>query len=219
MSRRDSEPEPTSAPPRRPRKPGHVRREQVLAAARVEFTTTGFAGTTIRQIAAAADVNDAMLYRLFATKEQLFEESVAAPLERAIRASAVPVSEYAGVRRVSERFMADLMRSMREVTPLLTAVLSDYERGSHFYRERFQPALSDLTSVAETNLELWEHRQFDPQLLIRVAIGICWFLALDERFGDRPALDAEVLGPELLSVIFDGLRAREDSDGGQPGAD
>ncbi len=151
-----------------------------------------------------------MIYRLFATKEQLFEESVAAPLERAIRASATPVREYADVRRVSERFMCDLVTSMREVTPLLTAVLSDQERGGHFYRERFQPALAELREVTEANLSRWDHRPFDPELLVRVAVGICWFLVLDERFGDRPLLDAEVLGPELLQIIFDGLRERID---------
>src|SRR5438067_6956042 len=127
--------------PRRQRRPSAERREDVLAAARSEFVKSGYAGATVREIAAAADVNDAMLYRFFSTKEQLFEEAIAGPLEEAITNAFRAAPGDAEVREVSEDFVRDLLEAMRDIAPLLTVVLGDAERGTHFYRERFEPAL------------------------------------------------------------------------------
>jgi AcrR family transcriptional regulator len=103
---------------RRPRRPSTERREDVLAAARSEFVKSGYAGATVREI--AADVNDAMLYRFFPTKEQLFEEAIAAPLEEAITNAFRPAPSDAEVRKVSEDFVRDLLEAMRDIAPLLT---------------------------------------------------------------------------------------------------
>jgi AcrR family transcriptional regulator len=47
-------------------------RATILAAAREAFAVRGFARTTIRQVAAAADVDQALVLHYFTTKEQLF---------------------------------------------------------------------------------------------------------------------------------------------------
>ena len=71
----------TEPPARRPRESAARRREQILAAARRLFAERGFHGTTTRDLATAADVNDALLYRYFANKQEilaaLVDEAVA----------------------------------------------------------------------------------------------------------------------------------------------
>jgi AcrR family transcriptional regulator len=44
----------------------------ILAAAREQFATTGFAGTTIRSVATAADIDPSMVMRYFGSKDRLF---------------------------------------------------------------------------------------------------------------------------------------------------
>jgi AcrR family transcriptional regulator len=193
---------------RRPRRPSTERREDVLAAARSEFVKSGYAGATVREIAAAADVNDAMLYRFFPTKEQLFEEAIAAPLEEAITNAFRPAPSDAEVRKVSEDFVRDLLEAMRDIAPLLTVVLGDAERGTHFYRERFEPALARLRESIDANLGKWAHRDFDPELAMLAVCGMCWFIALHDRFSSKPTPDPKDIAPELLAIIWDGLRSR-----------
>jgi TetR/AcrR family transcriptional regulator len=48
------------------------RRRHILESAVRLFAAKGFSGTTTKEIAAAADVNEAIIFRHFATKEQLY---------------------------------------------------------------------------------------------------------------------------------------------------
>lgn len=51
-------------------------RDLILDAAELLFATRGFSATTIKQIAAAADVNSALLYYYFENKETLYRETL-----------------------------------------------------------------------------------------------------------------------------------------------
>jgi AcrR family transcriptional regulator len=60
-----------SASVRRPRRPAAERQRQILAAARTLFAERGFHATTTRDLAAAADINDALIYRYFPDKHAI----------------------------------------------------------------------------------------------------------------------------------------------------
>lgn len=68
---------PSQSPPsqspagRRPRRPAAERRRQILDAARTLFAERGFDATTTRDLAAAADINDALIYRYFPDKHAI----------------------------------------------------------------------------------------------------------------------------------------------------
>jgi AcrR family transcriptional regulator len=65
---------------RRPRRPAAERQQQILAAARTLFAERGFHATTTRDLAAAADINDALIYRYFPDKQAI----LAALIDQAI---------------------------------------------------------------------------------------------------------------------------------------
>ena len=80
------------------RRPGDSRtRDAILAAARDEFARLGFDRATIRRIAAAADVDPALVLHYFSSKEKLF----AAALQ-------IPVEPGAVLRRVMAHDTADM---------------------------------------------------------------------------------------------------------------
>jgi AcrR family transcriptional regulator len=56
---------------RRPRRPAAERQRQILAAARTLFAERGFHATTTRDLAVAADINDALIYRYFPDKQAI----------------------------------------------------------------------------------------------------------------------------------------------------
>src|SRR4051812_30308135 len=64
---------PTPPGTHHPRMPAEDRRRQLLETAIDLFSQKGFAGTTTREIAAAAGVNEAIIFRHFATKQELYK--------------------------------------------------------------------------------------------------------------------------------------------------
>ncbi|MDV6271229.1 TetR/AcrR family transcriptional regulator [Rhodococcus globerulus] len=60
------------------------RREQVLAAALIVFATFGYRKTSMDAVARAADISRPGLYFLFASKEELFRETMQQELGRAL---------------------------------------------------------------------------------------------------------------------------------------
>jgi AcrR family transcriptional regulator len=68
----------------RPRVSNEIRRESILAAARTVFIEYGLGGARTRLIAREAGVTEALLYRHFVSKAELFECSVLEPLETLI---------------------------------------------------------------------------------------------------------------------------------------
>lgn len=91
-------------PGRTGRRPGSPdTRQKILDAARDTFTELGFAGASIRKIAAAAGVDGALIHHYFGSKDKLFLASIAVPeeLPQLIgRVGAGPVDGL-GVRLVS----------------------------------------------------------------------------------------------------------------------
>ena len=73
-----------AAAPRR-RLTAEARKSSILAAARRAFTDTGdMNGTTIKLIAGRSGISEAVIYRHFESKDQLFYEAVVEPLKRAV---------------------------------------------------------------------------------------------------------------------------------------
>jgi len=63
------------------RRPGQTQtREDILAAARKQFGERGYAGATIRGIAAEAGVNPALVHHFFGTKDQVFIAALNIPI-------------------------------------------------------------------------------------------------------------------------------------------
>jgi AcrR family transcriptional regulator len=79
-------------------------RHALLVAAREQIAEHGFSGTSTRDVAAAAGVNQALVYRYFGSKEKLFAEAVGADAP----ADVMPASTIAGAP------LADLPRILLE---------------------------------------------------------------------------------------------------------
>jgi AcrR family transcriptional regulator len=75
-------------------------RAEVLLAARRQFATKGYRGATIRGIAAAAEVDPALVHHYFGTKRQLFVAAVEFPIDPAqvVAAAAAGTPDGVGER-------------------------------------------------------------------------------------------------------------------------
>jgi AcrR family transcriptional regulator len=108
--------EPPPAPTARPGRPGRWRsgaqsRQRILEAARKLFREHGYAGTTVRAVAAEAEVDPAMVFYFFGTKQGLFGAAIEMPdhLPRAIEAIFA-----GGLDGIGDRLVRTLLQNMDE---------------------------------------------------------------------------------------------------------
>ena len=105
-----------------PRDERGVLSARILTAAREAFAETGWAGTTMRAVARAADVDPALVYHYFGSKEGLLEAATNPPprwLENVAKTWTTPVAELgSALLRLMLGAWAD-----DEVGPVLRAVL------------------------------------------------------------------------------------------------
>ena len=105
-----------------PRDERGVLSARILSAARDEFAQYGWAGTTIRAVARAADVDPALVYHYFGSKEALLDAATDPPqrwLEAVARTWTTPVGQLGAalLRLMLGAWIDD------EIGPVLRAVL------------------------------------------------------------------------------------------------
>jgi len=192
------------------------RRAEIVESAKVVFLRSGLAGARVRDLAAAAGVNEALLYHYFSSKEELFDAAIAQPLQEAVAATsskAVPPYDSGGevMREHTEAFIYDLLVAMETVGPQLGLVLfGEHETGQKYWRELIKPALDQIYAVAQRNVPIWHHRDYDPNLAVDTIFGATFFLAVQQRFaGDRPR-DHRTTARKLCTLLFEGMSAPGD---------
>lgn len=194
-----------------PRLTADQRRHQILAVARSEFLTKGFAGARMQSVADAAGVNNALIYKHFDSKETLFEEAIMAPVHELLsdRIEAVRTlpSDPGGIpqRESTREFLAALMQMFVESVGELGVILfGDQERAHRFYGERIRPLIDAAIEVTRLNLDRWEHHDFNVEIATQTLFGTAFWLALDRsmrRSGDD--LDSQV--DALINLVFEGI--------------
>lgn len=196
-----------------PRLTAEQRRSQILDVARAEFLTKGFSGARIQSVADAAEVNSALIYKHFDSKEKLFEEAIMAPvhdlLDARIEAVRVLPSDPGGAaqRESSRDFLGALLQMFVESVGALGVILfGDHDHARRFYTEHIRPLIDAAVDATSLNLDRWEHREFDVEMAVQSMFGTAFWLALDRSMrggsGDfGPQIDA------LIDITFEGINA------------
>ncbi len=183
--------EKVSGPPTGRRLTAEARKNSILRAARRAFSETGdMNGTTMRAIAERGGISEGVIYRHFASKDQLFFEAVVAPLEEA-------VDELVAAARVVDRdepltsdrqlqtlegLYRQLSSTLEEVLPLLGLVLfGDPKVAQRFYRENFAPAMDRLAKAWRDVEDRHGYASESSDVSARAVMGIALVLALESH--------------------------------------
>lgn len=218
----------------KPPRPGKTRvssserRESILAAARTIFIRQGFSGARTKDIAAEAGINEALIYRHFESKNELFDSAVIEPLERwmstyrhigeAIPRTAKSEDRLALLQRTTIEFMHEIER----VLPLLgIALFASEGHGGEFYRKRLAPLIERWAE--RTRLSIAPDArgaELDPRFLAMTGLGISIFMAADAYFRGEPFdyVKAGVDLARLMLPVFEPAAPPKKSAGPKPGA-
>lgn len=173
------------------RVPGKTRRKQILAAATQLFSRRGFDGTTTREIARAVGINEAIIFRHFTSKEELYwvvvsEQTTvrAERLHRHLRSSARTSN---AVNNLAEILLNKGHGDGAFVRLVLFSALRKDDLSQRFVRNCLCPSLDLISDY------------------IRAGTKQGWLRDIDPVIGAR-AFVAMVAGQNLMQELFPGAR-------------
>jgi TetR/AcrR family transcriptional regulator len=199
---------------------GVERRQHFIDAALRLFSSSGFRGTSTRKIAEAAGVSEALLFRHFPSKADLY----AAILQQKARESGF-ARQFVTLRRLARR--AD---DWALVQYLVRAILASYARDPDFERLMLyaaleghelattsrqlfgQPAFALLRDYVVQRQQAGVFRQGDPASLVFALVALPAYFSMAHRLlGMQLALPSDRTGADLFTrTVLDGVRVHAD---------
>ena len=191
------------------------RRQQILDVATELFAAQGFQGTTTRQIAERSRVTEALIFRHFPGKEELYW----AVIERKIRAAG-PADrmrknlESAGddLQVLSTVAAEILERRAKDQTLsrlLLYTALENHRLSHRFFRIYVAECYEVLAEYVEKRIAEGRFRPMDPLLAARSFLGMVIYHSwVQELFGGKRYQDFSVqqVSDTVARLWLDGMR-------------
>ena len=168
------------------------RRRQIIQVAMELFAKQGFQGTTTRQIAESARVNEAILFRHFPHKEDLYwavleskcqGARVRRELRNILRDSKSAEETLAAVAEsILRRNMEDPTRSRL----FLFSALENHKLSHRFFQTHFVQYYDLVAAYIRKQIRRGEFRPMDARLAARSFLGmVAHHLQIQELFGDK----------------------------------
>jgi AcrR family transcriptional regulator len=196
---------------------GEERRSQILAVAVSLFSERGFRGTTTKEIAQAAGVSEAMVFRHFATKKELY----AAILDHKSCADDRFQPEQMAAEAIKRKDDRAVFESLalgaltyHERDPefqrlLLYSALEKHELAEMFFNEFVRRVYQFLGSYIRERQRDGALIDIDPAIVIRCFIGMVMHQSLNNNLWD-PArrllnISNESAAKEFTNILLNGI--------------
>ena len=173
------------------RLPAARRKEQILEVAASLFARRGFQGTTTRQIADAAAVNEAIVFRHFRSKEALYwgvldsmcrKRRSPDVFEQRLKKSASAREMFAGVAR-------DILNRQDDPTfsrLLFFSALENHRLSQRVFRTYIAGRYEMLAAHIRERIKKGEFREVDPLLAARGFLGmVVYHFLIQNLFGAK----------------------------------
>jgi AcrR family transcriptional regulator len=172
---------------------GEARRMQLLGVAVSLFSQRGFSGTTTREIAQAAGVSEAMVFRHFATKEELYSAILD---HKACVGSAIDPREVVreAVLQKNDRAVFEGLAyhalERHDCDPefhrlLLHAALEEHELAAMFWERNVRPLYEFLGAYIRQRQDDGAMVEIDPLVVVRAFVGMVIHHSLNNTLWDQ----------------------------------
>src|SRR5438105_2619903 len=190
------------------------RREQILNVATRLFARQGFQGTTTKQISERAKVNEAIIFRHFSSKDELYwaviERKInsAAPSER-LRERLDPSMEDSEVfSRVAAEILDRRAKDQTLSRLLLFSVLENHRLSHRFLRTYAAGYYDLLAEFIRQRIAAGCFRDVDPLLAARGFLGMVIYHSwVQELFGGKRSqkFDVQQVSRTLADIWLEGM--------------
>jgi AcrR family transcriptional regulator len=190
------------------------RRHQILEAATELFAKQGFEGTTTRQIADKAKVNEAIIFRHFPSKEELYWEVIKhkCDTENGIGRMRELLDTGGGQQEIFAAIAEDFLRR-READPglsrlLLFSALESHSLSNRFYQMHIAASHEMLTDYIRQQIAAGKFRCVDPLLAARGFFGLIVYHSLiQDLFGGKKyhSFDVKKVSRIIAEMWLEGM--------------
>src|SRR3984957_4197775 len=194
------------------------RPKEILEAAFAEFSRSGYAATTLDQVADRAGVTKGTIYVYFESKEHLFismvREGTKEALDTVQDMSALQEGSTADLLRAQFSFIYQHIvedRCRREVVRMLIAEASRFPAlADRYHEEIHRPCMELLKQAIQRGVDRGEIRSSavtDCPLVIIAPIALVdmWMMMFDDRY----PLDLKTYFDAHLELVLNGLLAKQ----------
>jgi AcrR family transcriptional regulator len=197
-----------------PRRSAEDRRQQILEAATALFARQGFGGTTTRQVAEGAHVNEAIIFRHFPTKEDLYWAVLEHKCEEGqgkkivtehLARNAPPEELFAGIARA---FFRARQQDSTLGRLLLFSALEHHKLSQRIFRKHIADLYEALAQYIREQIRVGKFRDVDPLLAARGFWGmVVYHVLIQELFGAKryQAFDVDEASRTLADVWLKGM--------------
>jgi AcrR family transcriptional regulator len=188
------------------------KRQEILAAAARVFASNGYAGTTVRQVAEAAEVAEGTLYNYFAGKREILRaisQETETPME-AVLSNAAAIHDRAGLLSLVEQALEVPVARLSFLRVVMSEAWVDDAILQEFAAARLARIHRSLTTLIADRIAGGLFRPVDPALTAQLVIGMFGALILPAVRGTGQPLDPDrrsAAAQAIVGLLMDGLRA------------
>jgi AcrR family transcriptional regulator len=199
---------------------GEERRDQILGVAVSLFSNRGFRGTTTKEIAQAAGVSEAMVFRHFATKEELY----AAILDHKACAGSgsfePKVTAADAIKRKDDRGVFESLAlgalNHHDKDPefqrlLLYSALEKHKLAEMFFDEFVRQVYEFLGAYLRERQREGALIEIDPAIVVRCFIGMVMHHSLNNNLWDPKHrllnISNEAAAKHFTNILLNGITA------------
>ena len=196
------------------------RREQILEVATGLFAQQGFQGTTTKVIAEKSGVTEALIFRHFASKEELYwavierKINCAAPLERLVESLEAGGDDLEVLSRVALEVLERRAKDQTLSRLLLYSALEKHELSERFFRNYIANYFEVLARFVRQGIAAGRFRDIDPLLAARGFLGMVVYHSwMQELYRGKEVqdFDLHIVSRTLARIWLQGVQSEKKS--------
>jgi len=192
------------------------RRQQILDVAFGLFARKGYEGATTREIAEEAGINEALLFRHFSSKENLYWTMIEEVCQARGRRERIQAlldgggTDFAVFQGIARDVLARTPRD-RQLTRLLWfTALENHELSARFFRTFIADYYEAFASYIRKRIRLGAFRKADPLVAARGFLGmVAYHFLIQELFSGEQyqKFDPDEVADTLAGIWLAGMQA------------
>ena len=205
---------------------GDERREQILRSAVELFSRKGFKGTTTKEIANASGVSEAMVFRHFASKDELYaailhskgcQEGVSRfPWEGndELMAAIEQKDDFAVFHNLALSALNKHQTDVPFMRLLFYSALEEHDLAERFFKEFIEQVYDFIGGYIRTRQQDGAMRELEPRVAVRAFMGMLIHHSLNNILWDKKRVLLDISNEEaaksFAEILLNGILSKND---------
>ena len=201
---------------------GGARREQILQTAVTLFSQRGFKGTTTKEIARAAGVSEAMVFRHFSTKSELYDailgdkashDGIRFPWEGnpVLHKAIEDQDDYAVFFNIALNALTKQQADDNFMRLLFYSALEEHELADRFFDEFVARLYEFIGGYIAKRQDAGAMRELNPRIAVRSFLGMLIHHSLNNILWDKKRRLLDITNEEaaknFAEILLNGIKS------------